>query len=164
VSQTPSFVSRSAARSESERALSEIAPYQKHRTRQKNPDSVYDLISFDGRRNYDARDLLATIVDENSLDEYKADYGKTLGPRIPVSMAGPWELLPTNACRSGPKKEGIQMGGVIYADSADKQAARFIMDCNQTNLPIIVFPRRQRGSWSVATQKKSGIIAAAPSW
>ena len=30
------------------------------------------------------------------------------------------------------------MGGVIYADSADK-AARFIMDCNQTNLPIIFF-------------------------
>src|ERR1700741_3220962 len=40
----------------------------------KNPDSVYDLISFDGRKNYDARDLLATIIDENSLDEYKADY------------------------------------------------------------------------------------------
>src|SRR4051794_30766577 len=36
------------------------------------PDSIYDLISFDGRQTYDARDLLATIVDENSLDEYKA--------------------------------------------------------------------------------------------
>src|SRR6476660_1079819 len=34
----------------------------------KNPDSVYDLISFDGRKNYDAGDLLATVVDENSLD------------------------------------------------------------------------------------------------
>src|SRR6266446_373427 len=40
----------------------------------KNQDSVYDLISFDGRKNYDARELLATIVDENSLDEYKSDY------------------------------------------------------------------------------------------
>src|SRR5216110_1730583 len=38
----------------------------------KNPDSVYDLISFDGRKNYDARDLLVTVVDENSLDEYKS--------------------------------------------------------------------------------------------
>jgi len=36
------------------------------------------------------------------------------------------------------KKEGIQMGGVIYSDSADK-AARFVMDCNQTGLPIIFF-------------------------
>jgi 3-methylcrotonyl-CoA carboxylase beta subunit len=36
------------------------------------------------------------------------------------------------------KKEGIQMGGVIYPDSADK-AARFVMDCNQDSLPIIFF-------------------------
>ena len=36
------------------------------------------------------------------------------------------------------KKEGIQMGGVIYSDSANK-AARFVMDCNQTGLPIIFF-------------------------
>ena len=43
-----------------------------------------------------------------------------------------------SASRSRTKKEGIQMGGVIYADSADK-AARFIMDCNQTGLPIIFF-------------------------
>src|SRR4029450_11265296 len=40
----------------------------------KDPDRGYDLISFDGRKNYDARDLLATVVDQNSLDEYKADY------------------------------------------------------------------------------------------
>src|SRR2546430_1967730 len=37
----------------------------------KSPDAVYDLISFDGQKNYDARDLLASIVDANSLDEYK---------------------------------------------------------------------------------------------
>src|SRR4029450_3368607 len=37
----------------------------------KNPDSVYDLISFDGRRNYDSRDLVATGVDENSLEDNK---------------------------------------------------------------------------------------------
>ena len=30
----------------------------------------------------------------------------------------------------------MQVGGVIYSDSADK-AARFIMDCNQTRLPIV---------------------------
>src|SRR5438034_737955 len=43
----------------------------------KNPDAVYDLVSFDGQKNYDARDLLASLVDANSIDEYKADYGKT---------------------------------------------------------------------------------------
>src|ERR1043166_4100181 len=44
----------------------------------KQPDAVYDLISFDGQKNYDARDLLATVIDEKSVDEYKADYGKTI--------------------------------------------------------------------------------------
>ncbi len=104
----------------------------------KNPDSVYDLISFDGRRNYDARDLLATIVDENSLDEYKADYGKTLVTAYSRINGRPVGIVANQRVQVRTKKEGIQMGGVIYADSADK-AARFIMDCNQTNLPIIFF-------------------------
>src|SRR5438132_1191439 len=47
-------------------------------TSAKSPDTVYDLVSLDGQKNYDVRDLLATIVDSNSIDEYKADYGKTL--------------------------------------------------------------------------------------
>src|SRR5436309_3394231 len=41
-------------------------------------DAFYDLISLDGHKNYDARDLLAPIINADSLDEYKADYGKTL--------------------------------------------------------------------------------------
>src|SRR5512132_3177788 len=44
----------------------------------KQGETIYDLISLDGHKNYDARDLLATIIDAESLDEYKADYGKTL--------------------------------------------------------------------------------------
>src|ERR1700732_3781171 len=36
----------------------------------KNPDALYDLVSLDGQRNYDARDLLASVVDADSLDEY----------------------------------------------------------------------------------------------
>src|ERR1700737_5482484 len=44
----------------------------------KNPDTLYELVSFAGQKNYDARDLFAAIVDSNSLNEYKADYGKTL--------------------------------------------------------------------------------------
>jgi 3-methylcrotonyl-CoA carboxylase beta subunit len=104
----------------------------------KNPDSVYDLISFDGRKNYDVRDLLATIVDENSLDEYKADYGKTLVTAYARINGRPVGIVANQRVQVRTKKEGIQMGGVIYSDSADK-AARFVMDCNQTNLPIIFF-------------------------
>src|SRR6266704_2879933 len=104
----------------------------------KNPDSVYDLISFDGRKNYDVRDLLATVVDENSLDEYKADYGKTLVTAYARVNGRPVGIVANQRVQVRTKKKGIQMGGVIYSDSADK-AARFVMDCNQTNLPIIFF-------------------------
>ena len=104
----------------------------------KNPDSAYDLISFDGRKNYDVRDLLATIVDENSLDEYKVDYGKTLVSAYARINGRPVGIVANQRVQVRTKKEGIQMGGVIYSDSADK-AARFVMDCNQTNLPIIFF-------------------------
>jgi acetyl-CoA carboxylase carboxyltransferase component len=104
----------------------------------KNPDSVYDLISFDGRKNYDMRDLLATIVDEGSLDEYKADYGKTLVTAYARINGRPVGIVANQRVQVKTKKEGIQMGGVIYSESADK-AARFVMDCNQTNLPIIFF-------------------------
>src|SRR6266478_4287502 len=104
----------------------------------KNPDSVYDLISFDGRKNYDVRDLLATVVDENSLDEYKADYGKTIVTAYARVNGRPVGIVANQRVQVRTKKEGIQMGGVIYSDSADK-AARFVMDCNQTNLPIIFF-------------------------
>ena len=104
----------------------------------KNPDSVYDLISFDGRKNYDVRDLLATVIDENSIDEYKADYGKTLVTAYARINSRSVGIVANQRVQVRTKKEGIQMGGVIYSDSADK-AARFVMDCNQTNLPIIFF-------------------------
>jgi 3-methylcrotonyl-CoA carboxylase beta subunit len=110
----------------------------KHFRTAKNAEAVYDLVSLDGQKNYDARDLLASIFDANSVDEYKADYGKTLVTvyaRIAGRAVG---IVANQRLQVRTKKEGIQMGGVIYSDSADK-AARFIMDCNQTGLPIIFF-------------------------
>ncbi|MFN2541921.1 MAG: carboxyl transferase domain-containing protein, partial [Chthoniobacterales bacterium] len=69
---------------------------------------------------------------------YKADYGKTLVTAY-ARMAGRGVGIVANQrLQVRTKKEGIQMGGVIYSESADK-AARFIMDCNQTGLPIIFF-------------------------
>jgi 3-methylcrotonyl-CoA carboxylase beta subunit len=104
----------------------------------KDSESIYDLIGVHGEKQYDVRDLLATVVDANSMDEYKADYGKTLVTayaRIGGRAVG---IVANQRLQVRTKKEGIQMGGVIYADSADK-AARFVMDCNQTQIPIIFF-------------------------
>ncbi|MEY2518802.1 MAG: 3-methylcrotonyl-CoA carboxylase beta subunit [Verrucomicrobiota bacterium] len=104
----------------------------------KKPEAVYDLMSLDGNKPYDARDLLASVIDADSLDEYKADYGKTLVTAYARIAGRPVGIVASQRLQVRTKKEGIQMGGVIYADSADK-AARFIMDCNQTGLPIIFF-------------------------
>jgi 3-methylcrotonyl-CoA carboxylase beta subunit len=104
----------------------------------KNPDALYELVSLDGQKQYDARDLLASIVDANSVDEYKADYGKTIVTvyaRLGGHAVG---IVANQRLQVRTKKDGIQMGGVIYSDSANK-AARFVMDCNQTGLPIIFF-------------------------
>ena len=104
----------------------------------KSPEAVYDLISLDGQKNYDTRDLLASIIDSDSLDEYKADYGKTLVTAYARIAGRSVGIVANQRMQVRTKTEGIQMGGVIYADSADK-AARFVMDCNQTGLPIIFF-------------------------
>jgi acetyl-CoA carboxylase carboxyltransferase component len=119
-------------------------------------DTIYDLISLDGHKNYDARDLLATIIDADSLDEYKADYGKTLVTayaRIGGRAVG---IVASQRLQVRTKTEGIQMGGVIYSDSADK-AARFVMDCNQVGLPILFF-QDVTGFMVGKAAEQSGII------
>ena len=124
--------------------LPEAEAAKKNETKKKvagsarKPEAVYDLISLEGQKQYDARDLLASVIDAGSLDEYKADYGKTLVTayaRIGGHSVG---IVENQRHQVRTKKAGIQMGGVIYSDSADK-AARFVMDCNQTGLPIIFF-------------------------
>jgi len=119
-------------------------------------DVIYDLISLDGHKNYDARDLLATIIDADSFDEYKADYGKTLVTayaRIGGRAVG---IVASQRLQVRTKTEGIQMGGVIYSDSADK-AARFVMDCNQVGLPILFF-QDVTGFMVGKAAEQSGII------
>ena len=118
--------------------------------------TVYDLISLDGHKNYDARDLLATIIDAESLDEYKADYGKTLVTAYARIGGRPVGIVASQRLQVRTKTEGIQMGGVIYSDSADK-AARFVMDCNQVGLPIIFF-QDVTGFMVGKAAEQSGII------
>jgi 3-methylcrotonyl-CoA carboxylase beta subunit len=123
---------------------------------EKNPESVYDLVSVEGRSEYDVRDLLASVVDRGSMQEYKADYGQTL-VTVYAKMGGqPVGIIGNQHKRCQSKKHGIQIGGVIYSDSAAK-AARFIMDCNQTALPIVFFQDVQ-GFMVGRDAEQSGII------
>jgi acetyl-CoA carboxylase carboxyltransferase component len=119
-------------------------------------DTIYDLISLDGHKNYDARDLLASIIDADSLDEYKADYGKTLVTAYARVSGRAVGIVASQRLQVRTKTEGIQMGGVIYSDSADK-AARFVMDCNQAGLPILFF-QDVTGFMVGKAAEQSGII------
>jgi len=94
------------------------------------------LFNPDKLTTYDMLEIIARIVDDSSFYEYKKDYGKTLicgncsigGIKLGV-VANQKKHIKTN-------NSGIQLGGVIYSDSADK-AARFVMNCNQDKIPIL---------------------------
>ncbi len=82
--------------------------------------------------------VLARILDESEFDEYKEGYGRTIitgygrvdGWAVGI-VANQRQVVKT-------KKGEMQVGGVIYSDSADK-AARFIMNCNQKQIPLVFF-------------------------
>ncbi|RIK72728.1 MAG: methylcrotonoyl-CoA carboxylase [Planctomycetota bacterium] len=119
---------------------------------------IYDLVHPDPRREYEVRDVLATIVDGDSFDEYKAEYGGTLvcgtarigGFAVGIVASQHHQVRPAN----GP----IQFGGVIYVDSAEK-AARFVMNCNQDGLPIVFF-QDVNGFMVGRDSEQAGIIKA----
>ena len=83
-------------------------------------------------------EVLARIVDDSEIDEYKAGYGKTL--ICAYARIDGWAVGIVANQRSIVKTKlgEMQVGGVIYSDSADK-AARFIMNCNQKRIPLVFF-------------------------
>src|SRR5207244_5699467 len=85
----------------------------------KDPNTIYELISFDGQKNYDVRDLLATIIDANSMNEYKADYGKTIVTAYARINGRPVGIVANQRLQLRSSKEEIQMGGGISSDHAD---------------------------------------------
>ncbi len=103
-----------------------------------DPASILTILPEDRRSAYDMRELLAHVIDRGSWEEYKADYGKTLltaTARIggkAVGIVANQRLVTKNAAGE------MQIGGVIYSDSASK-AARFVLGCNQKSLPLVFF-------------------------
>lgn len=99
---------------------------------------IYGVLPKDRAKPYDMRHILKTIVDNSELQEYKKEYGKTLicaYARIDGWSVG---IVANNREITKNAKGEMQFGGVIYSDSADK-AARFIMLCNQKNIPLVFF-------------------------
>lgn len=101
-------------------------------------EEVYDIVKFEGHEGYDMHHLLDCIVDEGSLNEYKADFGKSLITGCAKIKGMPVGIVANQRIQTITGKGEVEIGGVIYAESADK-AARFVMDCNQMRLPLVFF-------------------------
>ncbi|MEM1282821.1 MAG: acyl-CoA carboxylase subunit beta [Chlamydiota bacterium] len=120
------------------------------------PHKLYDIVSGDGKKEYDVHDVLTCIVDRGSMQEYKAEYGPTIVTAYAKINGIPLGIV-ANQRKHGITGHGeVEIGGVLYAESADK-AARFIMDCNQSRLPII-FIQDVFGFMVGKEAEQSGII------
>lgn len=117
---------------------------------------LYGVFPADRVKPYDMLDVLKRIVDNSELEEYKKDYGKTL--ICATARIDGWAVgIIANQRKIVKNKKGeMQMGGVIYSDSADK-AARFIMNCNQRRIPL-VFVQDVSGFMVGSKAEHGGII------
>ena len=115
---------------------------------------------------YDMHEIIARLVDRSEFDEYKADFGRTLlcgyariGGRA-VGIVANQKLNQSQTVAQGPMAgtRRIEVGGVIYTEAAQK-AARFIMDCNQSLVPLL-FLHDVNGFMVGKDAEWSGIIRA----
>jgi 3-methylcrotonyl-CoA carboxylase beta subunit len=100
------------------------------------PEEILGLLPVDRVKPYDTLKIIQRLVDNSEFQEYKALYGKTIlcgTARIDGWAVG---IIANQRSVVKTKTGEMQMGGVIYSDSADK-AARFIMNCNQRKIPLL---------------------------
>ena len=111
-----------------------------NRTEPKSPLASWadldQVFPFDRAKPYDMAEILKRLCDNSEWEEYKALYGKTI--LCAYARIDGWAVgIVANQRKMVKSKKGeMQMGGVIYSDSADK-AARFIMNCNQKRIPLL---------------------------
>ncbi|MGO4516915.1 acyl-CoA carboxylase subunit beta [Terriglobus sp. 2YAB30_2] len=129
-------------------------------------DELYGLIDPDPVRaatnTYDVHEVIARIVDQSAFDEYRPDYGRTLVcgyARIGGYAVGivANQKQHQNMVMPGGERR-TEFGGVIYTESAEK-AARFILDCNQSLIPL-VFLHDVNGFMVGRDAEQNGIIRA----
>ncbi len=120
-------------------------------------DEFYSVVHALNSAQYDVRDLLACLLDGGAFDEYRAEYGRSLFCGFGRLGGNALGIVASQKLRFRPEGGGpMQFGGVIYGDSADK-AARFVMECNQTDAPIL-FIQDVNGFDVGRDAERSGII------
>ncbi len=131
-------------------------------------EDVYGLLNpAPGASNvYDMREVIARIVDRSEFDEYKFEFGRTVlcgyarigGHAVGIVANQKTNQMQTVAMGPSAGARRIEVGGVIYTEGAQK-AARFIMDCNQSLVPL-VFLHDVNGFMVGKDAEWSGIIRA----
>jgi acetyl-CoA carboxylase carboxyltransferase component len=136
----------------------EKAGFDRKKTKEpKKPAEEILGILPDGREKpYEMHDIIERLVDDSEFDEYKAEYGKSI--LCGLARIDGWAVgIVANQRKVVKSKKGeMQIGGVIYSDSADK-AARFIMNCNQKKIPL-VFLQDVTGFMVGSRSEQGGII------
>lgn len=127
---------------------------------------LYGLIDPDpigsASNAYDVHEVIARIIDRSTFDEYRLDYGRTLVcgyARIggfAVGIVANQKLRQNTIMPNGQRR--TEFGGVIYTEGAEK-AARFVLDCNQSLIPLI-FLHDVNGFMVGRDAEQSGIIRA----
>ena len=102
----------------------------------KNMEEILGIIPRKRDKQYDVKDIIERLVDNSDFTEYKKEYGKTI--ICGYARIDGWSVgIVANQRKIVKNGKGeMQIGGVIYSDSADK-SARFIMNCNQKKIPLI---------------------------
>jgi 3-methylcrotonyl-CoA carboxylase beta subunit len=125
-----------------------------------NPKDIWGILPSERSKPYKTLEIIHRLVDNSEFEQYKENYGKTIicgYARIDGWAVG---IVANNRELAKAKKPGgsteMQFGGVIYSDSADK-AARFIMNCNQKNIPL-VFLQDVTGFMVGSRSEQGGII------
>ena len=119
-------------------------------------EELYGLFPADATKPYDMVDIIHRIVDDSVFEQFKEEYGKTI--LCGYARIEGWAVgIVANQRKVVKNRKGeMQMGGVIYNDSADK-AARFIMNCNQKKIPL-VFLQDVTGFMVGSRSEHAGII------
>lgn len=121
-------------------------------------EDVYNVFPTNPQQEYEVRDLLECLLDAGSFQEYKAEFGKTVVCGYAKIGGFPIGIVCNQHHPEKTESAGLQFGGVIYHDSADK-TARFVMDCNQTWTPL-VFLQDVYGFMVGRDSEQAGIIKA----
>ncbi|GIZ16349.1 methylcrotonoyl-CoA carboxylase [Capnocytophaga catalasegens] len=121
-----------------------------------NPEEIYGILPQSRTEPYDMKEIVLRLVDNSDFQEYKQGYGQTI--LTGYARIDGWAVgIVANQRKVVKTKKGeMQVGGVIYSDSADK-ATRFIANCNQKKIPL-VFLQDVTGFMVGSKSEHGGII------